>query len=299
MWNAFVAASKNGTFLFDRNYLEYHSDRFVDGSMMVYEGESLVALVPGNIDGDRFVSHGGLTFGGVVSDRNMRQGTMLAVFDLLLGELRRRDIQTVLYKPVPHIYHRLPAEEDLYALFVHGAKLTRRDVSSTVAMNSRPSYTTERKRGVAKAAKGAIEIRRSERFAEFMRVEEENLASKHGVKPVHTTAEILLLASRFPDNLKLYEASRGNELLAGVIIYETAEVAHVQYSATAPAGRNEGAFDGLIDHLFRETYAHKRYFDFGISTEQGGRFFNEGLARNKEGFGGRAVMYDAYEIRLA
>ena len=27
-WNQFVAASKNGTFLFDRRYMDYHADRF-------------------------------------------------------------------------------------------------------------------------------------------------------------------------------------------------------------------------------------------------------------------------------
>ena len=35
-WNLFVAASKNGTFLFDRRFMDYHSDRFRDHSLMVY-----------------------------------------------------------------------------------------------------------------------------------------------------------------------------------------------------------------------------------------------------------------------
>ena len=35
-WNRFVAQSKNGTFLFDRRYMDYHADRFQDHSLMFY-----------------------------------------------------------------------------------------------------------------------------------------------------------------------------------------------------------------------------------------------------------------------
>ena len=39
-------------------------------------------------------------------------------------------------------------------------------------------------------------------------------------------------------------------------------------------------------------------FDFGISTEQGGRYLNEGLIFQKEGFGARTVVYDTYELNI-
>ena len=65
-WNAFVAQSKNGTFLFDRRYMDYHSDRFEDYSLMFYREDRLYALMPANRCGDVFQSHAGLTYGGVV-----------------------------------------------------------------------------------------------------------------------------------------------------------------------------------------------------------------------------------------
>ena len=43
VWNQFVRQSRNGTFLIDRRFMDYHSDRFVDCSLLVYEG---VALSP-------------------------------------------------------------------------------------------------------------------------------------------------------------------------------------------------------------------------------------------------------------
>ena len=33
-WDAFVRASKNGNFLFLRDYMEYHRDRFEDASLV-------------------------------------------------------------------------------------------------------------------------------------------------------------------------------------------------------------------------------------------------------------------------
>ena len=29
-WNSFVGRSKNGTFLFNRGFMDYHADRFTD-----------------------------------------------------------------------------------------------------------------------------------------------------------------------------------------------------------------------------------------------------------------------------
>ena len=35
-WDTFVQESKNGTFLFVRDYMDYHRDRFQDCSLLVY-----------------------------------------------------------------------------------------------------------------------------------------------------------------------------------------------------------------------------------------------------------------------
>ena len=60
-WNQFVSNSKNGTFLFDRNYMDYHSNRFEDNSLMVYRKGKLYSLLPANKVGNVLYSHQGLT----------------------------------------------------------------------------------------------------------------------------------------------------------------------------------------------------------------------------------------------
>ena len=42
IWDSFVDHSKNGIFMFKRNYMEYHKARFVDNSLMFYEGDKLL-----------------------------------------------------------------------------------------------------------------------------------------------------------------------------------------------------------------------------------------------------------------
>ena len=81
-------------------------------------------------------------------------------------------------------------------------------------------------------------------------------------------------------------------------MFETETTAHVQYIASTEKGRNLGALDGLFDYLIGTQYAHKRYFDFGISVEQGGWVLNEGLIHQKEGFGARGAVYETYEITI-
>jgi len=297
-WDSFVAAAKNAVFLFQRAYMEYHRDRFVDHSLLILQEDRLLAVLAANVKEDVLYSHGGLTFGGIVCDQRMKTSTMLEIFTALRGYLASQGIRKVVYKPVPHIYHMLPAEEDLYALFIHGARLMRRDVSSTIFMQERLSLGKGRKWSAKQAKKSGLEVKQTQDFLGFMAIEEENLRKKYGTKPTHSGPELALLAGRFPDNIKLFGSYRQDTLVGGMVVYESKRVAHAQYIAATDEGRDLRALDGIVDVLLTETYASKPYFDFGISTENQGRYLNAGLIANKEGHGGRAIAYDFYEMEI-
>lgn len=298
-WNAFVDNSKNGTFLFKRDYMEYHADRFNDCSLLFCDqNEKLVAVLPANIKDDALVSHGGLTFGGVISGSRMKTPQTLEIFKSLLEFARRKHLNRIVYKAVPHIYHAQPAEEDLYALFRFGAQLVRRDVSTTIQMKDRLAVSKGRKWTVNQSRKNALEVRESSDFKTFMRLEAEVLAAKYNVAPIHTAEEMQLLAGRFPENIKLFAAFSGSEMLAGAIVYASHTVAHAQYLAAGDEGKKLFALDAVLQHLIANYYAEKKYFDFGISTEQQGRYLNNGLIDFKESWGGRATVYDTYEIKV-
>jgi Acetyltransferase (GNAT) domain len=298
IWDQFVAGSKNGTFLFQRDYMDYHRDRFEDYSLLLWDEDILVALLPANADHDVVSSHGGLTYGGFLTDEKIKLPRMLEVFDAALGFLRENSFRRVIYKTIPHIYHRLPAEEDHYALFLCNAQLVRRGVL-TVCASAHPLPIQERRRrGARKASQQGLVVKQTENFEAYWDILAERLMEAFGARPAHSLAEIQLLQSRFPDNIKLFCALEGESTLGGVVIYETDEVAHAQYIAANERCRTLGALDLVFTKLLGDHYKSKRYFDFGTSDEADGRVLNRGLIDQKEGYGARAVAHDHYAIDL-
>jgi hypothetical protein len=298
MWDAFLATAKNATFLFRRDYMDYHSDRFKDHSLMVFCENRPAALLPANLAaGDRVISHEGLTYGGLVVPRDARLGEVLASFHALLRYLHEQGIPKLLYKRCPHFYNTLPDDEVAYALFILEARLCRRDCALVVNLADRLALSTRRKREIKKAARAEVKVARDSSFAPFWeRVLVPRLASRFGVKPVHTLDEITLLGSRFPENIKQYSAYRGEEIVAGATVYETERVAHSQYIAVSDRGQEVGALDALFAWLMDECYKDKSFFSFGICNENQGRSLNHGLLDWKEGFGGRSFAHDFYEL---
>lgn len=297
-WDDFVSKSKNGVFLFYRDYMEYHSDRFKEKSLLFFQNEQLIGLFPANLKDHTLYSHEGLTFGGVISDYNIKTSVMLDIFETLFDYCKNNDIKEIMYKPIPYIYHSAPASEDLYALFRHNAKLIARNASSCIYIPLLRKFDRSRKDNIRKAKKNNITVNQSKDLESFMQIVKETLIERHGVKPVHTVQEIQLLASRFPDNIKLFASVKDDKMLAGAVVYESKNVAHVQYAANSKEGWKIGAQDIIDDYLINDYYKEKKYYDFGISTESLGQVLNSGLITRKEGFGASSVVYDLYQITL-
>ncbi len=300
VWNDFVHHSKNGTFLVCRDYMEYHADRFADHSLLFYKGERLVALLPAHIQGGCFCSHDGLTYGGLILSVDATARLVLTLFEELISYLKTIDgLKKMTYRPIPHIYHRHPSEEDLYALFRIGASLSGRKIASVIEPSHALPFQTLRRRKVKRAQKEKLTLSCTTPLSDYWKILEETLSEKYGATPVHSLSEMERLQQLFPDNIKLFTTLDAmGSVIAGCLIYETDQVAHVQYIASTPQGRESGALDFLFDYLIHTHYSQKHYFDLGTSVEEGGRVLNEGLIFQKEGFGGRAVMYDMYDISL-
>jgi hypothetical protein len=295
-WESIVECARNSTFLHSREFMDYHADRFNDASLVLYDdaGVPRSAFAACRV-GDTVHSHAGLTYGGLLMPRDITQSICLKIFYLIAEFYRKIGVCKILYKPVPRIFHRYPAEEDLYALFYYGANLTRRDTSAAIDLYSRIPYSKGRAWSIKKANReSSLRISRSQDFNDFHKLLTLVL-ERHGATPVHLVKELNLLHSRFPHQIMLYEVRRDNDLLAGALIFDFITSAHTQYLAVSDFGRTCFALDYLIDHLLTEEYRDRRYFSFGISTEEQGMKLNEGLHQYKEAFGARSVSHDQYE----
>jgi hypothetical protein len=298
-WDEFVRASKNGTFLFIRDYMDYHRDRFQDHSLIVRdEKDKPIALLPANRKGNLLSSHDGLTYGGFVVDGRMALPLMTKAFEAVIQYLTEKGFRKLMYKTIPYIYHCLPSEEDRCCLFQTKGRCFRRDVLTVIDYHDRVDYQERRSRSIKKAMNHTLEVRETSDYEQFWEFLSENLFTRYGRKPVHTVEEIRLLASRFPDNIKLFASYKRNLMNAGAVLYLSRNVCHVQYNATHPRGKESGALDLLMDYLIRLHSLTHRYFDFGVSSEENGRYLNTGLVEYKEGFGGRTVVHDFYEVDL-
>lgn len=295
-WDDLVHESRNGTFMHFRDYLEYHSDRFTDHSLVLSKKGKMKALLPGNINNGIFYSHQGLTYGGLVTSCDLDTNDVLTIFRLIIKYLKSIGIKEMIYKPSPYIYHRMPAQEDLYALFKYGAVKLGSNISSVVYQGNKMEFKESRKSGMRKAKANSITVQMSESYALFWAILNENLRLKYEAKPVHTLEEIELLKSKFPKNIKLHTAEMNGEVIAGVIMYLNPGCAHVQYISTNEKGRKSGALDLLFYELLNKTYLTYPVFDFGTSNEEMGEVLFENLIFQKEGFGGRGVVYDIYKL---
>jgi len=294
-WSAFLDTAKNATFLFERRYMDYHKQRFHDHSLMFFLDGKLIALLPANADGETFFSHTGLTYGGLIMSNDCHAEDVLEIFVSLKKYLAEHHFKQVVYKAIPAIYHRVPAEEDLYALFrVCNARLISRDISSTIIEERPVKWRRDRRYGANKAHTNGITVERDEDYADFWQILQDNLSNKYGANPVHSLDEMLLLKSRFPDNILLYTARLEGEMLGGTVLYAASQVLHAQYISASARGKHLHAIDAIFSYVLNNVACDYKYFDFGKSTEDNGNFLNSSLIYQKEGFGGRAICYDTY-----
>jgi hypothetical protein len=297
-WDEFVRSARNGVFLFERGYMDYHAERFDDASLMLWRGEVLTAVLPAHRQGDDWISHGGLSFGGLVLHAASGARIALEAFERLGDALREQGATRLVYKPLPHIYHRQPSEDDLYALHRLGARVVRTDLSTTIDLARRLPFAKGRRHALAKARRAGIEVRPLADLAPFWTLLVDTLAEQHGVVPTHRLDEMQRLASRFAQ-ITCHGAWCGCELLAGVLSYAYDGVLHTQYMAASASGRESGALDAVVAHLIGRAEAGQRWFSFGISTVDAGRQLNTGLVAQKEMFGGRSTVLQTFELPLA
>lgn len=297
-WDNFLEKSRIDTFLFKRDFMDYHANRFQDYSFLIYRKNKLEALLPGNLAGSTWYSHQGLTYGGLIPSLKITANDVLEIFEHLNDYLESIDIKEVIIKPAPHIYHKYPSEEELYALFRNGAQRISCNISSTIYQENKIPFIESRKSGIRKALREGITIVETKEFTDFWLLLEENLEKTYGKKPVHTLIEIQQLQNAFPENIKLFCSIYENKVIGGALLFITKYLVHVQYISASDHGKRLGALDLLFHVLINNQFTDYQIFDFGQSTEDNGNYLNEGLIFQKEGFGGRGIVYETYKYEL-
>ncbi len=296
-WDSFVRRSKNGTFLLQRDFAEYHSDRFQDASVLVFQGQELLSVFIANRVGDKVYSHQGLTYGGLILPVDITYLKVEGIFQEVLNCYKGLKINTIEIKELPTIYTSQNCDELSFLAFKHNAEIFRKDITLVVDLDQPLNYSKNKKRNLKYNDDFEIEI--CQDFTAFWEdVLIPNLNQKFGVSPVHSLEEIHKLRDLFPEQISLYTIKKEGVLVGGTVLFKTAKVIHAQYIAANPSGKSSNALDFLFDELLTKHSDGKRFFNFGIVNEDEGKTINEGLLRWKEGFGARTCVHNFYRFSL-
>lgn len=304
-WDTFVRESRNGSFLFLRKYMDYHSDRFRDHSLMYYDDKGrLLAVMAANEKDGILYSHQGLTYGGWILADRVRTGDVGDMFSATMEYLAGLGFKEWYYKQMPTIYHCVPSQEDEYWLWRNGATIEQCLISACIPIgtNDSPDVERRRRRGLQRAMNYGYTIEYDAPLEDFWPVMVNNLRERYDVAPVHTLEEMQLLKDRCSENIRCHIVRDDNgRAVAGCVLYDcNANVIHVQYGHATAEGKANGALDLLYLTLIEYYHNHseKLFFDFGNSNEQGGKVLNNNLSQQKEGFGGRGVTYKLWKIKI-
>jgi len=303
-WDAFVSQCAVANMLHTRCFLSYHGNRFEDHSLIVRDDENeILAVFPAALcltDDLTVVSHPGVTYGGILAKNCCRGELVVEVLQLICSYYKTLGLLKLQYKSTPFIYHSMPIQDDLYALFRLNALRYRCDLSATIDLEHRGRIGSRRKRGFKRAVKSGVKIETGLAYSEGLwHVLENNLKDKHSVRPVHRLDEIVLLHDRFPDQIQFVVALCNNKVEAGVVLFQSEMVSHSQYIASSNIGHSVNALDLVFEHCITQAKEHgKRYFDYGISNENGGRALNIGLYDFKMQYGAGSSVHEFYEVCL-
>ncbi|WP_339752292.1 GNAT family N-acetyltransferase [uncultured Winogradskyella sp.] len=289
--------AKNATFLFQRDFMDYHYDRFIDFSVMVYRDKELYALLPANVVGDKVISHQGLTYGSFILQDKAKFFYAFEAFKAMLAFYETEGINLLEIKVIPTFYNKIPADELDYFLYKANAQLLKKDVLMIIDYAEQISFQKNRREGINKALRSDLELKEDTNFKDFWNtVLIPNLNIKHGIKPVHSLEEIELLASRFPNNIKQINIYKEGKVVAGTTVFLTETTVHPQYVSGNADKNAYGSLDLAYDYIINKMCDDKRYFDFNISSEANGKKINEGLIFWKESCGARSHTVNTYLV---
>jgi hypothetical protein len=299
-WNSFIGQAKNATFLFHRDFMEYHEDRFDDFSLLIFDTEKLVAVLPANKVANNVFSHQGLTYGGLVYSAKIKAEIIAELLDCLLSFFKEHSIQCFYFKQIPFFYLSKGNAETEFFLIKKGAFLDKKEMNLAINLAMPLTISKSKLKHLRKMEVLDLQLVEETELDSFWElVLEPRLLEKYNAKPVHTLQEITKLKSLFPQNIKQFSVYYDDAIVAGLTLFETETVVKSQYGATTKKGEELRALDiAFITLIERYKSEGKLFFDMGIVNDTNDKGFHAGLLKQKEELGCTVYGQDFYKMNL-
>ncbi len=295
-WDCFVNEAKNGSFLFQRNFMEYHKDRFEDFSLLFFSDNELVALMPACKTNTVCYSHQGLTYGGVLVKKNCKFSLYKELFLALIDFLKEQKFTELIIKPIPSIYCEAGSDELQFLHQFYGSSVER-NIGSVIYNTKEVAFSRSIVRNAKNALKKGIEIKKTNDFKTFWsELLLPRLEERFNKKPIHSLDEIIYLKEHFSDEIDLVGAFLNNEMIAGTVLFKNKNFVKSQYIASKSKYNKMGGLDLLHYEVIKNLQAD--YFDFGTSSQDHSTAENVSLLAWKEQFGARSIVFPIYTFKI-
>ena len=281
--------------------MDYHSDRFKDFSLMIYDDTQLVAILPANRLNDTLYSHQGLTYGGFIFRDNLTDFNIKDIFKSVFKFLGNHGVNNLELKLLPEFYHFFLSNPFSKYLTTINVNSFRTDKVLAINFNDPLKIHKTKLKHFRKNEKKGFKIKEESDLTLFWdKVLIPRLKEKHGVKPVHSLEEIRDLKLKFPNNIRQFNIYLDSEILAGITIFDKGEVIKSQYGATTIKGEKERALEFLfLKLIYKFKEEGKFYFSMGTVRDLKKPLgYNESLKKHKEELGCKVYAQKFYKISI-
>ena len=274
--------------------MEYHADRFVDHSLMIWNESELVACFPAHVIDNGLRSHRGLTYASLLVDKEESQ------FDQILAELihyaKQQQFDSLELKLPPAFYNQ-KFESELKKLKAAGFKLISESVDVVVDLTKEWQPSAKKTIGYRNGKFDQLELVKEGSLKVFWtELLEPQLKARHNASPVHSLEEIEKLQDLFPQSISQYIIKHQEEAVSGITLFDFDHILKIQYAAGNKKGFELNAMDFLYLEIINEAKQQgRKYVDLGTVNHPDGSL-NEGLLRFKKQLG--AVTTPVHELTL-
>ena len=279
--------------------MEYHSDRFEDYSLLVFEDEKLISIFPANRVENTVFSHQGLTYGGFVFENNVTTSEIKLVVLELLSFLKENNFKTLKIKEIVSIYCSDCYKEINSFLIENNAEIVSKKMNLAIDFKSDFKVSKSKLKHFKRISSVGLEIKKEDDLSTFWNeVLIPRLDKKFSSKPVHSIDEISNLKVKFSENIYQYNVYLDDEILAGITVFKTKKIIKSQYGATTENGEKYRALDFLYINLINEFKDEFDFFDMGTVDDDSELGYNIGLFNQKKELGCDVFEQNFYELLL-
>lgn len=324
-WDEFVINSLNGTIFHERKFINYHpKDRFKDDSLMFFDKEKLVAVFPAatiiNSENKKILkSHPGTSYGGLVISEKISLKNSFQLIESLETYALENEYNYIEFRSAEKIFLDNMIDQLEFALVRNSYIREAEELSTYYDLKSYWDLAEDdlilkfNNKSKSKVRQNIYKGINSDFTSKFLENEEEyqdfykilcsNLL-KHNTKPVHSYQEMLNLLNSYPDRVKIFgvfqENNQQSNLMSAFLIFKVNHNSwHIFYSALDYNFQNQRPQNFCLYSLIKYLAGQKDHFlNFGISTEQGGKFINWGLFEFKESFNGSGAIRTYWKKEL-